>query len=193
MGVLTPMLKTLQLRENFDALFGATPARLYANRALESVDRDVFGAISMCLLGNTGDIEIRQREIAEFLGISERTIRRSVARLLKEKELIPRRNRLGANSYRLGSPLFSKGRLTGTAPGALPTISHQSCQKCQRKVKMLGRSGWCRACAADAELASLVSAARVELGPGATPEQLAAHLKNSRLAAKIRRMLERAA
>jgi len=37
---------------------------------------------------------------------------------------------------------------------------------------------------------SAPGAARAEVGQGATPEQLAVHLKNARLALKIRRILE---
>lgn len=65
------------------------------------------------------------------------------------------------------------------------------CPGCVRPVKRLGKTGVCRSCADAATLAQRVEEARREIGPDATPEQLAAHLKNARLAARIRRLIQK--
>lgn len=64
-----------------------------------------------------------------------------------------------------------------------------SCPKCRRKVGAVGKYGLCRSCVADKELPRRVAAARGRLGPAATPDELAAHLKNAKLAARIEGIL----
>ena len=66
----------------------------------------------------------------------------------------------------------------------------QQCTRCRRPGKTT-KGAMCRTCYGQVDLAALVESARAELGQDATPEQLAAHLKNARLAQRIRRILEK--
>lgn len=183
------MLNSLHLRKNYDAKFAAVPARLYANRNLTATDRDVCGVMLVCSGGRRDWFEVRQAEVAEFLGISERQVKRSISRLVKERELTIRRERHGGNFYQIARPAVG---LAVAVRSEAREDDRKSCPQCLRRVKTLGRAGVCRQCAADADLVGRVAAARQELGPDATAEQLAAFLKNQRLANRIRRLLRAA-
>lgn len=67
------------------------------------------------------------------------------------------------------------------------------CSRCTTVVKRIGKTGMCRGCTDAVKLDGDVRRARVELGAEATSEQIAAHLKNGKLAVKIRRIIEQAA
>ena len=110
------------------------------------------------------------------------------------------------NTYEFTSPVFSAGR---DLPGMLPKSTDVpmsdstgrpktlraavACARCHVICRKVAKHGWCRGCAVSVDLEARVATARLELGNDATPEQLAAHLKNARLAAKIRRLIRRTA
>ncbi len=140
------MLKTLKLRKNYESWFGATPARMYADRRLTPRDRDVYGVISMCLLGKPGEIEITEEEIAEFLGISARGVRRSIHSLVYAKELDVRRVMFGGNAYRLTTPPFVAKAPQAPVAAPMPKRELIACPTCRKRVRGLLKTGWCRSC-----------------------------------------------
>jgi hypothetical protein len=71
------------------------------------------------------------------------------------------------------------------------------CAHCRLPRRGLDRSGLCRGCKADIDLAVRVRAVRAELGPDASPEQIAERVKQiaeergrRRLTARVRRVME---
>ena len=99
------------------------------------------------------------------------------------------------NSYRLC--LANTGAVPSIPAGVVLTVDLKTptaavkCGRCRKPCRKVGRAGWCRSCVETSELAARVESARAEVGQEATPEQLAAHLKNARLAQRIRRILEK--
>jgi len=72
-----------------------------------------------------------------------------------------------------------------------------ACAKCRLLRRRLHRSGLCRGCKAQMDLAVQVRTVRVELGPHASPEQIAERVKQiaaergrRRLTARVRRVME---
>src|ERR1035441_618162 len=98
-------------------------------------------------------------------------------------------------AYEPAAPASVKAPIESVAPappaGKGQGQALQQCAQCHRPVRRRGKSGWCRSCINESNLKSCIQAARAELGDRASPEQLAAHLKNARLALKIRRMMEK--
>jgi hypothetical protein len=88
--------------------------------------------------------------------------------------------------------------ISDTAEAASPLASAVlACANCHRPGKRLTRAGICRGCKAEMDLASRVKEVRMELGPDATPEQIAARLKQiaedrgrRRLTARVRRAMQ---
>jgi hypothetical protein len=86
-----------------------------------------------------------------------------------------------------------------TVETALPvpaSLAMPVCSKCRLPRRRVYRSGLCRECKADMDLAARVRAVRVELGPDASPEQIAERLKEvaedrgrRRLTARVRRVM----
>lgn len=152
------MLRTLKLRKNYDAWFGATPVRLYANRTLTSQDRDIYSVLSMCLLGRDGEIEITEEEVGEFLGKSARAVRRSIHKLKYAKELEVRRVKLGGNAYRLTTPVFDS-KAPAEPVVAAPRRELIQCPTCAKHVRGLMRVGWCRSCNLDKKIERAVDGA----------------------------------
>lgn len=72
---------------------------------------------------------------------------------------------------------------------ARPHREMVQCLSCRRKVGGVGKHGWCRTCAADKDLPRRVLAARGRLGPNATADQIATHLKLAKFSAKIQGIL----
>jgi len=148
-----------------------------------------------------GPCPLAFEEIAFAVEGSRRQVIRHVALLGKLGYVAVIRCRNRRNSYSIPGVgqhataiAGSKSCMESPNPGAVPAENLPKavhCLKCRRRVKTLGKSGMCRGCTADADLAGKVEAARAELGSGATPEELAAHLKNARLAQRIRRILEK--
>ena len=105
-------------------------------------------------------------------------------------------------AYRICHAMFGAGsghvNAAGIAEAASPLASAvPACANCHRPCKRLTRAGICRGCKAEMDLAARVKEVRTELGPDATPEQIAARLKQideergrRRLAARVRRVME---
>jgi len=143
----------------------------------------------------TGEaIVLSHGEIAQAMTCSERQAIRAVGELERAEYIEVVRRHNFRNSYRL-----NRGLPTGAlaSPGEVLMVHREPprvdvmCGRCRKPCRRVGKTGWCRSCVETSELATRVVAARAELGLDATPEQLAAHLKNARLALKIRRILER--
>src|ERR1019366_8395167 len=73
----------------------------------------------------------------------------------------------------------------------------RECGNCHRNCNRLTRAGLCRGCKADSDLAARINDVRTELGPDATPEQIATRPKQleeerrrRRLTARVRRVME---
>jgi hypothetical protein len=108
-------------------------------------------------------------------------------------------------AYRICHPVFGAGsgeaNIADAAEPARPlALPAGACGNCHRLCNRLTRAGLCRGCKADSDLAARVREIRAELGPGASPEQIATRLKQlqeergrRRLTARVRRVIETAA
>ena len=160
----------------------------------------VFATIAAELYGNE-TVEMTHGEIGACCHVGERQVRRSLQTLVG-KGLVEQR-RLSAGriyQYRLLHAEFSvmsnltpeTAKVSNQPPSTIP-----ACAKCRRPVKRLSRSGICRGCKTDLELAARVRALRMEMGAEASPEQIAERLKQiteqmgrRRLTARVRRVME---
>jgi len=161
----------------------------------------VFTVIAAYAEGNISTVG--QRRLASLMGKTQSYISKRVRELRRSGWLATKAVASGQRTiYVLLSTAYgpaaraslkAPGESTSPEPSARKeqVRSPQHCARCRRPVKRPGKSGWCRSCMEDSNLDSRIQAARAELGQDATPEQLAAHLKNARLALKIRRMLEK--
>jgi DNA-binding MarR family transcriptional regulator len=170
-------------------------------------DYRVFTVLAAHAEGNISTVG--QRRLASLIGKTQSYISKRVRELRRSGWLATKAVARGQRTIyvllsaaygpaaraSLKAPGESKapGKSTSPEPSAqkAQVRSPQHCAQCHRPVKRLGKSGWCRSCIEDSNLNSRIQAARAELGQDATPEQLAAHLKNARLALRIRRILER--
>lgn len=65
------------------------------------------------------------------------------------------------------------------------------CHRCRKRCRGIDpNTGWCRECVESASLPGKIAQAIADLGPGATSDQIAVHLKMKRLSNKIRRIME---
>ncbi len=151
-------------------------------------------------------VEMTHAEIGACCGIGERQVRRSL-RVLVAKSLVEQR-RLSAgrvHQYRLlhaefGTRAHLQPPATDTSL-ATPTATSESlampvCARCHLPRRRLHRSGICRGCKADMDLAVRVRAAHAELGPDASPEQITQRMEEiaedrgrRRLTARVRRVM----
>jgi len=105
-------------------------------------------------------------------------------------------------AFRILHPMFGAGSggvtVADTTEPASPLASPvHAYAHCNRPCKRLTRAGFCRGCKADFDLAARVRDVRTELGPDATPEQIAERMKQiaedrgrRRLTARVRRVME---
>jgi hypothetical protein len=179
---------------NVEALWGKVPLLGVVDDNLSHFAFRVLALFSVKPL--SGDvIELSHKEIAEAMTCSERQAIRGVAELERAKYVEVSRRHNIRNSYRLN--LATAGSVASTPAGVALAVALKApeaavkCGRCRRPCCKVGKAGWCRSCVETSELAARVESARAELGRDATPEQLAAHLKNARLAQKIRRIFEK--
>jgi len=145
-------------------------------------------------------VEMTHAEIGACCGVGERQVRRSLQVLVAEGMVEQRRLSVGrVYQYCLLHPEF--GRQSNAQPQPSETsidtpVTMHVCAKCHLPRKRLHRSGMCRGCKAEMDLAVQVRAVRVELGPEASPEQivermrqLAEQLGRRRLTARVRRVM----
>jgi predicted ArsR family transcriptional regulator len=166
----------------------------------------VFAAIAAELYRRE-TVEMTQIEIGACCNLGERQVRRSLQVLVAEGFVEQRRLSAGrVFQYRLlhaefggrPNPLPQSSRTSIETPPAVPaSVAMPVCAKCHVPRKRVYRSGICRGCKAEMELAARVREVRAELGPDASPEQIAEHIKQiaedrcqRRLTARVRRVME---
>ena len=181
---------------------GRVSAKVAYDITISDCDYRIYTILTVMERG--GIVTAGLRLVAQAAGKSISTVSLAIHRLAA-KELIE--IRAGAKrgeraSYRLTSPIFSKRSPLGAGSGApdvsisaqpidtkeLPGGAH-TCSKCSRQLKRLPTSGLCRGCAEDLELPVRIEQAKAVLGANATPDEIASHMKNRKLAAKIRSIL----
>jgi hypothetical protein len=178
---------------NVEALWGKVPLLGVVDDNLSHFAFRVLALFSVKPL--SGDVvELSHKEIAEAMTCSERQAIRVVAELERGKYVEVSRRHNIRNSYRLkpantGSVVSTAARVVVAV--ALTSPNAVKCGRCRIRCRKVGKAGWCRSCVETSELAARVKSARAELGQDATPEQLAAHLRNARLALRILRILEK--
>jgi DNA-binding Lrp family transcriptional regulator len=117
---------------------------MYLNRTLNATDRDVYGAICVCLRGRSGSIDVSQQEIGEFLNLSARQVRRSIRRLSESGALKTRRQRGGPSIFEIAFVPAARKRVSQKAAGEEnPAVT---CPKCHKRCHGLLKVGWCRSC-----------------------------------------------
>ena len=176
------------------ALWGKVPLLSVVDDNLSHFAFRVLALFSVKPL--SGDvIELSHREIAEAMTCSERQAIRGVVELERARYVEVSRRHNIRNSYRLKLP--NPGAVASTPAEVVQAAALKApkaavtCGRCRKPCRKVAKAGWCRSCVETSELAARVESARAELGQDATPEQLAAHLKNARLALRIRRLLEK--
>jgi hypothetical protein len=179
---------------NVEALWGKVPLLGIVDDNLSHFAFRVLALFSVKPL--SGDvIELSHKEIAEAMTCSKRQAIRVVAELERAEYVEVARRHNIRNSYRLN--LANTGAVASIPAGVVLAVDLKApnaavkCGRCRKPCRKVGKAGWCRSCVETSELAARVESARAELGQDATPEQLAAHLKNARLAQRIRRILEK--
>ena len=177
-----------------DALWGKVPLLGIVDDNLSHFAFRVLALFSVKPL--SGDvIELSHSEIAEAMTCSERQAIRVVVELERAKYVEVGRRHNTRNSYRLN--VATAGAVASIPAGVVLAVDLKApsatvkCRRCGKPCRKVGKAGWCRSCVEASELAARVESARAEVGQDATPEQLAAHLKNARLAQRIRRILEK--
>jgi hypothetical protein len=179
---------------NVEALWGKLPLLGIVDDKLSHFAFRVLALFSVKPLSGEV-IELSHKEIAEAMTCSERQAIRVIVELERARYVEVSRRHNIRNSYRL--TLAHMGAVASAPAEGIPAVAHKApnaavtCGRCRKPCRKVGKAGWCRSCVETSELTVRVESARAELGQDATPEQLAAHLKNARLARKIRRLLER--
>jgi len=164
----------------------------------------VFAALAAELF-HRETVEMTHAEIGACCNVGERQVRRSLQALVA-KGLVEQRRLSGGRvyQYRLlhaefaSRPQPQAAETTIESPVATPaSLAMPVCAQCHLPRKGLHRSGLCRGCKADIDLAARVREVRVELGPDASPEQIAERVKQiaeergrRRLTARVRRVME---
>ena len=185
--------------------FGKAPADVNAipSRRLSPIAKLVFYALATKAFGTDRTIWMSDGAIARRCGVSRPSVIACMRQLLTEglveKVGLPV-NQIQA--YRICHPLFGKaaGHTVATDPSSSSSpaaMAMRSCASCHRPCRRLTRAGICRGCQSDSDLAARVREIRSELGPGASPEQIAERMKQiaedrgrRRLTARVRRVME---
>lgn len=176
--------------------FAMIPAEVLTDPELSGRDVKVYGFITLSRRGSYASVG--GRRISEFVHANREDVRASVDALVKRGHVKVETGGKGKRlRFKLLSGWFTKAEIVDDpAKNAafLPEKSEkkscfQQCAQCRRPSKVLVLDKLCGTCHGREELAARIAKARLELGASATPEQLAAHLKNSKLVARIRRLL----
>jgi len=160
----------------------------------------VFAAISAELYHHE-TVEMTHAEIGVCCGVGERQVRRSLQALVAKGLVEQRRLSVGrVYQYRLLHVEFGSVATAESPTAQKPTEPPKAvlaCAKCRQPRARLHRSGLCRGCKAGMDLAARVRETRAELGPGASPEEIAERMKQldedrrrRRLTARVRRVME---
>jgi len=171
------------------------PASVLLDADLSDKAVRVFGVLALRAFGKS-TVALSREELATSLHCSESAATRAISELADRGHIEIVRTHNHPNSYVLRSTVFSggAGRSSGATPEANPL---RACASCRRPCLRLTRAGICRGCKADFDLAAHVREVLAELGPGASPEQIAERLKQiaedrgrRRLSARVRRVME---
>src|ERR1017187_10304510 len=145
-------------------------------------------------------------EIGACCHIAPRHVKRSIKALVA-KGLVEQRGLSAGRGYQyrlvhaeLGgqsNPQPQSSETSVETPLAMPApLAMPVCAQCHLPRRRLHRSGICRGCKAEMYLAVQVRAVRAELGPEATPEEIAERMKQiaeqlgrRRLTARVRRVM----
>jgi hypothetical protein len=165
----------------------------------------VFAAIAAEMYDRK-TVEMTHAEIGACCHIAARHVKRSMKVLVAEGLVEQRRLSAGCVcQYRLlhaefgaqskPQPRSSDARAETPVSAPAPTAT-PVCAQCHLPRRRVHRSGICRGCKAEMDLAARVQEVRAELGPDASPEQIAERMKEideqrgkRRLTARVRRAM----
>lgn len=185
--------------------FGKAPADVNAipSRHLSPIAKLVFYALATKACGTNRTIWMSDGAIARRCGVSRPSVISGMRQLLAvglvEKVGLPVNQ---VQAYRICHPMFGSGsgrtEISDSAGASRSTPTPlRSCGSCHRPCNRLTRAGVCRGCKAEMDLAARVKEVRAELGPDASPEQVAQRLEQiaeergrRRLSARVRRVME---
>jgi len=176
---------------------GMCPASVLLDGEISDKAVRAYGIMALRAFGHS-KIALSYAELAAGLHGSERAAMRAAAELVARGHVDVLRTHNYPNAYVLRSTVFQRREAVGATQagdaGCLPL-----CAKCRRPCRRLARSGLCRSCTAEADLAARVREVRGELGADASPEQIAERLKQAaeergrrRLTARVRKAMEAA-
>jgi DNA-binding Lrp family transcriptional regulator len=172
------------------------------SRHLSPIAKLVFYALATKACGTNRTVWMSDGAIARRCGVSRPSVVAGLRQLLAvglvEKVGLPVNQ---VQAYRICHPMFGTAsgeadasESAGASKAAAPFM--RSCATCHRPCNRLTRAGVCRGCKADSDLAAQVKEVRAELGPDASPEQIAARMKEiaedrgrRRLTARVRRVM----
>lgn len=150
----------------------------------------ILGAMRMHSRNGRQPVSMSDGAIARGCGLSRPTVIAGLRRLLElgkiERDGEPVKQ---IQAYKVSPARFEKERAQPASSRSAARLVQ--CGKCKLGRKMLNRAGLCRGCAAEVKLDADVKQAVAELGTSASPEQIAAHLRLGKLAARIERMIQR--
>ena len=170
------------------------PASVLLDRDLSDKAVRVFGMLALRAFGKS-TVALSREEISASLHCSKSATKRAITELAGRGHIEIVRTHNHPNSYVLRSTVFSAAATASPVnPQANPL---RACANCRRQCLRLTRAGICRGCKTNSELAVRVREIRAELGTGASPEQIAARMKQiaedrgrRRLTARVRRIME---
>ena len=173
---------------------GMCPASVLLDPDLSDKAVRVFGVLALRAFGKS-TVALSREELSACLHCSKSAAKRAIAELAERGHIEIVRTHNHPNSYVLRSTVFSAG--AGASSAAIPEANKvRACASCRRPCLRLTRAGVCRGCKADSDLAARVREIRAELGPGASPEQIAERMKQiaedrgrRRLTARVRRVM----
>ena len=184
--------------------FGKAPADVNAipSRHLSPIAKLVFYALAAKACGTNRTVWMSDGAIARRCGVSRPSVISGMRQLLEvglvEKVGLPVNQ---VQAYRICHPMFGAGSghanvADNPEPASPLALPARACGNCHRLCNRLTRAGLCRSCKADSDLAARINDVRTELGPDATPEQIATRLKQleeergrRRLTARVRRVM----
>ena len=174
--------------------------------AISPAAKLVFAAIAAEMYDRQ-TVEMTHAEIGACCHVAPRHVKRSIKVLVAQGLVEQRRLSAGCvYQYRLLHPQFGgrsnaqpqSSETSVETPVAIPApLSMPVCAKCHLPRRRVYRSGICRGCKAEMDLAARVRAVRAELGPDASPEQVTERMeqiaedrRRRHLSARVRRVME---
>ena len=174
--------------------------------AISPAAKLVFAAIAAEMYDRQ-TVEMTHAEIGACCHVAPRHVKRSIKVLVAQGLVEQRRLSAGCvYQYRLLHPQFGgrsnaqpqSSETSVETPVAIPApLSMPVCAKCHLPRRRVYRSGICRGCKAEMDLATRVRAVRADLGPDASPEQVTERMeqiaedrRRRHLSARVRRVME---